>query len=88
MSNEKEIISICKGFSCTLMKAEEIVDEFENQILESKLEDRVIIERSRCKGICHHSPNLSLLNKKEIISKVNIKDVKDILSSIDEGELS
>lgn len=85
MSKEKEIISICKGMSCTLMKAEEVVYEFERQILNNGIEDRVIIERSRCKGLCHQGPNISLLNKKEIISKVSTEDVKDILLSIDKG---
>ena len=78
-----EIISLCKGLSCTISGAEDVHDELDREIEERDLKDRVQIVDSCCKGRCEYSPNATLLKKKDQLNNITVDKVKDILNDID-----
>lgn len=78
----KEIISICKGISCTLKGADKVHKDIEKAIVDKKINDIEIVE-SRCKGNCTFSPNVSLLKAKKIFNKVSKEKVEEIIKNIE-----
>lgn len=78
-----EIISLCKGLSCTISGAEDVHDELDREIYKRELSQKIEVIGSCCKGKCEYSPNATLLRKGEQLNKITVEKVKKILDDIE-----
>ncbi|HCB64185.1 MAG TPA: hypothetical protein DEP20_02305 [Fusobacteria bacterium] len=82
-SQTYEIISLCKGMSCTLNGSEEVHDELELEIEKRALSDKIEIVESCCKGMCEEGPNATLLISGEQKNGIEVDKVKKIIDEIE-----
>ena len=83
MSNKiKEIISLCKGMSCTFNGSEKVHDVLEEEVKKRELEDSIEIVESCCKGMCQEGPNAVLLNKQTIFTQLDETKAGELIEHI------
>jgi len=77
---EKQIL-VCAGTGCTSSKSFNIIENFENAIRESGLEDTVKIEKTGCFGLCAKGPIVVIYPERVFYTKVTPDDVAEIMES-------
>ena len=74
-------VLICKGTGCISSKANEISEEFVEQIKNLNLESRVKLDFTGCHGFCAQGPIVIIEPEGFMYCQVNVPDVKKIVFS-------
>lgn len=82
-----EKIIVCCGTGCIANGSHEVADALEAEIKNRNLNVKVVphVERSGCSGECARGPIVRLMPRDTVYYKVQAKDAKDIIDSL-EGE--
>jgi len=75
----KRHIVLCGGTGCLSSHSDEIRHEFERQIKELKLEDKVTVNQVGCFGFCSQGPFVKIYPEDTLYRMVKIDDVKEII---------
>ena len=74
-------ITICGGTGCLSSDSKAILDEFEKQIKERKLEDKVKVNKVGCFGFCSQGPFVKIYPEDTLYHGVTVKDVTEIMDT-------
>ncbi len=72
-------ITICGGTGCLSSDSKAIIEEFEKEIKERKLEDKVKVNKVGCFGFCSQGPFVKIYPEDTLYHGVTVADVKDIM---------
>jgi NADH:ubiquinone oxidoreductase subunit F (NADH-binding)/(2Fe-2S) ferredoxin/NAD-dependent dihydropyrimidine dehydrogenase PreA subunit len=75
----KRAIMICGGTGCLANNSEEILEEFEKQIKEKGLTDKVSVNHVGCFGFCSQGPFIKIFPEDTLYHKVKVADVSHII---------
>ncbi|MBQ7668239.1 MAG: NADH-quinone oxidoreductase subunit NuoF [Clostridia bacterium] len=75
----KKNILICCGTGCTSSKSPKIIEEFNKQIKEKKLEDKVEVTKTGCFGLCARGPIVIVYPEETFYTHVKPEDVTEIM---------
>ncbi len=75
----KRHIILCGGTGCLSSDSAEILAEFQKQIAERNLEDKVTINQVGCFGFCSQGPFVKIFPEDTLYRLVQVADVKDIV---------
>ena len=78
-SNGKRSIVICGGTGCLSSDSALILAEFEKQIKERGLEDKVTVNKVGCFGFCSQGPFVKIFPEDTLYRTVKVSDVKETL---------
>jgi NADH:ubiquinone oxidoreductase subunit E len=79
-----EIVSVCRGMSCSFGSSDIFVHEFKLHLEKNHLLDFIEIISSSCKGLCGSGVNISFLNSKRVFRNLKVKDIPDIIKVLKE----
>ncbi|MBR3617649.1 MAG: 4Fe-4S binding protein [Acholeplasmatales bacterium] len=79
----KEIrtITICGGTGCLSSNSKAILEEFEKEIKERKLEKKVKVNKVGCFGFCSQGPFVKIYPEDTLYRGVTVADVKEIMDT-------
>ena len=79
----KEIrtITICGGTGCLSSDSKAILEEFEKEIKERKLEKKVKVNKVGCFGFCSQGPFVKIYPEDTLYRGVTVADVKEIMDT-------
>ena len=77
----KRSIIICAGTGCLSSDSAAILAEFEKQIKERGLEDKVEVNKVGCFGFCSQGPFVRIFPEDTLYRGVSVKDVNEIIES-------
>ena len=80
-SNGKRSIVICAGTGCLSSDSALIFDEFEKQIKERGLEEKVTVNKVGCFGFCSQGPFVKIFPEDTLYRTVTVADVNEIMES-------
>ena len=80
-SNGKRSIVICGGTGCLSSDSALILAEFEKQIKERGLEDKVTVNKVGCFGFCSQGPFVKIFPEDTLYRTVTVADVNEIMES-------
>ena len=80
-SNGKRSIVICGGTGCLSSDSALILEEFEKQIKERGLEDKVTVNKVGCFGFCSQGPFVKIFPEDTLYRTVTVADVNEIMES-------
>ncbi len=72
-------ITICGGTGCLSSDSKAILEEFEKEIKERKLEGKVKVNKVGCFGFCSQGPFVKIYPEDTLYHGVTVADVKDIM---------
>ena len=72
-------IVLCGETGCLANGSQELLDEFLKLIKENKLEDKVTANIVSCFGLCSQGPFVKVFPEETLYTKVQLKDVKEII---------
>ena len=72
-------ITICGGTGCLSSDSKAIIEEFEKQIKERKLEDKVKVNKVGCFGFCSQGPFVKIYPEDTLYHGVTVADVTEIM---------
>ena len=72
-------ITICGGTGCLSSDSKAILEEFEKEIKERKLEDKVKVNKVGCFGFCSQGPFVKIYPEDTLYRGVTVADVKEIM---------
>ena len=72
-------ITICGGTGCLSSNSKDIIEEFEKQIKERKLEDKVRVNKVGCFGFCSQGPFVKIYPEDTLYRGVTVADVTEIM---------
>ncbi len=72
-------IIICGGTGCLSSDSAAIIEEFEKQIKERGLEDKVTVNKVGCFGFCSQGPFVKIFPEDTLYRTVSVKDVQEIM---------
>ena len=75
----KRHIVLCGGTGCLSSNSAEILAEFEKQIKERNLEDKVTVNQAGCFGFCSQGPFVKIYPEDTLYRMVKISDVTEIM---------
>ena len=75
----KRAIIVCGGTGCLSSDSAAIIEEFEKEIKERGLEDRVTVNKVGCFGFCSQGPFVKIFPEDTLYRAVKVADVKDIV---------
>ncbi len=86
--DSKRHIVLCGGTGCLSSNSAEILAEFEKQIKERKLENKVTVNQVGCFGFCSQGPFVKIYPEDTLYRMVKIDDVTEIMDKdIEKGEI-
>src|SRR5574344_2324835 len=71
----KRAVMICGGTGCLANNSEAILEEFEKQIKEKGLSEKVSINHVGCFGFCSQGPFVKIFPEDTLYHKVKVSDV-------------
>ena len=74
-------ITICGGTGCLSSDSKAILEEFEKEIKERKLENKVKVNKVGCFGFCSQGPFVKIYPEDTLYHGVTVADVKDIMDT-------
>ena len=74
-------ITICGGTGCLSSDSKAIIEEFEKEIKERKLEGKVKVNKVGCFGFCSQGPFVKIYPEDTLYRGVTVADVKEIMDS-------
>jgi len=74
-------ITICGGTGCLSSNSKAIIEEFEKEIKERKLEGKVKVNKVGCFGFCSQGPFVKIYPEDTLYRGVTVADVKEIMDS-------
>ncbi len=80
MQTYRSHVMICGGTGCTSSGSLTLIDQFEQEIAKSKLENEVKIVRTGCFGLCEAGPIVIIYPEGSFYSRVTAEDVSEIVS--------
>ena len=78
-TNGKRSIIVCGGTGCLSSDSAAIIEEFEKQIKERGLEDKVSVNKVGCFGFCSQGPFVKIFPEDTLYRTVSVKDVTEIM---------
>ena len=72
-------ITICGGTGCLSSDSKAIIEEFEKEIKERKLEGKVKVNKVGCFGFCSQGPFVKIYPEDTLYRGVTVADVKEIM---------
>ncbi len=78
-ANGKRSIIVCGGTGCLSSDSAAIIAEFEKQIKERGLEDKVSVNKVGCFGFCSQGPFVKIFPEDTLYRTVSVKDVTEIM---------
>ena len=78
-TNGKRAIIVCGGTGCLSSDSAAIIEEFEKQIKEKGLEDKVTVNKVGCFGFCSQGPFVKIFPEDTLYRTVSVKDVTEIM---------
>ncbi|MBQ8293082.1 MAG: NADH-quinone oxidoreductase subunit NuoF [Bacilli bacterium] len=78
-ANGKRSIIVCGGTGCLSSDSAAIIEEFEKQIKERGLEDKVSVNKVGCFGFCSQGPFVKIFPEDTLYRTVSVKDVTEIM---------
>ena len=75
----KKVVRVCCTTACRAGGALKIVEDFNTEIAERGLEDKIEIKETGCRGFCENGPVLAIESEDIFYNKVKPKDVPDIV---------
>ncbi len=86
--DSKRHIVLCGGTGCLSSNSAEILAEFEKQIKERGLEDKVTVNQVGCFGFCSQGPFVKIYPEDTLYKMVKVGDVSEIMDKdIAKGEI-
>ena len=86
--DSKRHIVLCGGTGCLSSNSAEILAEFEKQIKERGLEDKVTVNKVGCFGFCSQGPFVKIYPEDTLYKMVKVGDVSEIMDKdIAKGEI-
>jgi (2Fe-2S) ferredoxin len=73
-----------KGF-CIQKNSGEIIQAFNEEIMDRDLDGEVMVTNTGCFGLCVNGPVVMIYPKQIWYGKVDISDVEEIMDAIEEG---
>ncbi len=73
-------VLVCGGPSCVFSGSAQIFEQFEKEIKDAGLSKEVLVVRTGCFGLCEEGPIVIVYPEGSFYSKVQAKDVKEIVS--------
>ena len=84
----KRHLVLCGGTGCLSSNSAEILAEFEKQIKERGLSDKVTVNQAGCFGFCSQGPFVKIYPEDTLYRMVKISDVTEIMDKdIEKGEI-
>ncbi|MBQ6979322.1 MAG: NAD(P)H-dependent oxidoreductase subunit E, partial [Clostridia bacterium] len=77
--DKKRHIVLCGGTGCLSSNSAEILAEFQKQIKEKHLEDKVSVNQVGCFGFCSQGPFVKIYPEDTLYRMVKIEDVAEIM---------
>ncbi|MBQ9485970.1 MAG: NAD(P)H-dependent oxidoreductase subunit E, partial [Clostridia bacterium] len=77
--DSKRHIVLCGGTGCLSSNSAEILKEFEKQIAERNLQDKVTVNQVGCFGFCSQGPFVKIYPEDTLYKMVKIADVTEIM---------
>ena len=77
----KRHVVLCGGTGCLSSHSHEIKEEFEKQIAEKGLSDRVTVNQVGCFGFCSQGPFVKIYPEDTLYRMVKLDDVTDIVEN-------
>ncbi len=77
---DRTCVTICSGTGCLATRSQDVVAEFERQIAEKGLGDKVELRRTGCWGLCERGPIVVILPERICYLGTKAKDVPEIVS--------
>ena len=85
---DKACVTICAGTGCLAYGTQKLIDNFNDEIKEKKLEETVSVRSSGCHGFCERGPIVVNFPEKTFYQKVGLDDAAEILEkTIANGEI-
>ncbi len=78
-TNGKRSVTICGGTGCLSSNSRDIFDEFQKQIAEHNLSDKVDVNMVGCFGFCSQGPFVKIYPEDTFYHAVKVSDVKTIV---------
>ena len=78
-TNGKRSIIVCGGTGCLSSDSAQIIAEFEKQIKERGLEDKVSVNKVGCFGFCSQGPFVKIFPEDTLYRTVSVADVNEIM---------
>jgi len=78
-TNGKRAVVVCGGTGCLSSEAQEILDEFQRQIKERGLEEKVTANHVGCFGFCSQGPFVKIFPEDTLYRTVKVSDVSKIV---------
>jgi NADP-reducing hydrogenase subunit HndC len=75
----KRAVMVCGGTGCLANDSDAILKEFEKQIKERGLENKVSVNHVGCFGFCSQGPFVKIFPEDTLYHKVKVSDVKQII---------
>ena len=86
--DDKRHIVLCGGTGCLSSNSAEILAEFEKQIKERGLENKVTVNQVGCFGFCSQGPFVKIYPEDTLYKMVKVEDVTEIMDKdIAKGEI-
>ena len=79
--NGKRSIIICAGTGCLSSDSAAILAEFQKQIEERGLQDKITVNKVGCFGFCSQGPFVRIFPEDTLYRGVSVKDVTEIIES-------
>lgn len=73
-------VTICSGTGCIACRSQDVVAEFEREMAEKGLEDKVALRRTGCYGLCERGPIVVILPERICYLGTKAEDVSEIVS--------
>ncbi len=85
---DKACVTICAGTGCLAYGTQKLIDGFNDEIKDKKLEDTVSVRSSGCHGFCERGPIVINYPEKTFYQKVGLDDAAEILEkTVAKGEI-
>jgi NADP-reducing hydrogenase subunit HndC len=78
-NDDKKEILVCGGTGCTSSKSPKIIEEFEKQIKERNIEEKVRVVKTGCFGLCARGPIVIIYPEETFYTMVKVEDVSEII---------
>jgi NADP-reducing hydrogenase subunit HndC len=77
--NGKRAIMVCGGTGCLANDSDAILKEFEKEVKDRHLENKVTVNHVGCFGFCSQGPFVKIFPEDTLYHKVKVSDVKQII---------
>jgi NADH-quinone oxidoreductase subunit F len=76
----KQVVRICCTTGCRAGGALDVVRDFEKELVNQGLEDRIEVKKTGCRGYCENGPVMAIDPEEVFYNRVRPEDVPDIVS--------